>query len=208
MIGVMGGTFDPVHFGHLRVAVEVKESLGLKELRLVPCREPAHRPAPLAPAEMRLVMLQRAIMNEPGLLVDTRELERTGPSYTYETLYSMREEFPGEALGLILGMDTFCGLQGWFQWRDLPKLAHFIVLHRPGYPARMPKALSRLNLFRVPDRVGNIDGYEGGCVFFLKVSQLDISSSGIREIIRGGKNPRYLLPEVVLELIMKQRLYQ
>ncbi|MGH8557045.1 MAG: nicotinate-nucleotide adenylyltransferase [Methylococcales bacterium] len=208
MIGVMGGTFDPVHFGHLRVAVEVKESLRLKELRLVPCREPAHRPMPLAPDEMRLLMLKRAIMNEPGLLVDTRELERCGPSYTYETLYSMREEFSGDALGLILGIDAFCGLQSWFQWRELPKLAHFIVLHRPGHQARMPEALSRLNLFRVLDRAEDIDGYETGCVFFQKISQLEISSTAIREIIRRNKNPRYLLPETVIELIMEQHLYQ
>lgn len=208
MIGIMGGTFDPVHFGHLRTAVEVKESLHLDELRLVPCREPPHRPMPVAPAELRLIMLERAIGNEPGLLVDTREIERSGPSYTYETLRSMREEFKDQALGLILGQDAFSGLQSWLRWQELPKLAHFIVLHRPGYRPEIPKALSRLDLCRFPDRAEDFNGYEAGCVYFQKVSQLEISSTAIRETIRGNKNARFLLPDPVLELILEQQLYR
>lgn len=208
MIGVMGGTFDPVHFGHLRVAVEVKESLNLDELRLVPCREPAHRPMPAASAEMRLLMLKLAVINEPGLLVDPRELERCGPSYTVETLLSMREEFPDRTLGLILGIDAFHGLQSWRHWQDLPKLAHFIVLHRAGYPPRMPDALSRLKLFRVLDQAGDFNETKTGCIIFQEVSQLEISSTAIREMIRRKKNLRYLLPDTVLDLIIKQHLYQ
>jgi nicotinate-nucleotide adenylyltransferase len=208
MIGVMGGTFDPVHFGHLRTAVEVKESLNLDQIRLVPCREPPHRPMPVAPAELRLTMLKRAIGHEPGLFVDVREIERPGPSYSYETLRSMREEFKYQALGLILGQDAFSGLQSWFRWQELPKLAHFIVLHRPGYRPEIPEALSRLDLCRFVDRAEDLSEYETGYVYFQKVSQLEISSSAIRDIIRRNHNARFLLPDPVLELILEQQLYR
>jgi nicotinate-nucleotide adenylyltransferase len=208
MIGIMGGTFDPVHFGHLRAAVEVKEVLALDELRLVPCREPPHRPMPVAAADMRLLMLKRAISNEPGLLVDSRELERSDPSYTVETLHSMRKDFPSEKLGLILGIDAFRGLQSWYRWQELPKLAHFIVLHRPGYLPKIPEALSRLNLFRFLERAEDFKEYATGCVVFQKVSQLEISSTAIREIIRQNKNPRFLLPDPILEIILEQHLYR
>ncbi|MCI0654743.1 MAG: nicotinate-nucleotide adenylyltransferase [Methylococcaceae bacterium] len=208
MIGVMGGSFDPVHFGHLRTAVEIKESLNLDELRLVPCREPPHRPMPLAPAELRVNMLERAIGNEPGLLVDTRELDRPGPSYTYETLESLRDEFPEQALGLILGQDAFSGLQSWHRWQELPKLAHFIVLQRPGYRPGIPKALSQHARCRFPNRAEGFNGSKSGGVYFQKVSQLEISSSAIREIIGQDKNARFLLPEPVLELIRRQHLYR
>lgn len=208
MIGVMGGTFDPVHFGHLRTALEVKDALKLDEIRLVVCRQPPHRPMPVAPPELRRIMLERAIDREPGLLIDTRELARAGPSYTYETLKSMREEFPDRPLGWVLGMDAFCGLQSWYRWQELPKLAHFIVLCRPGYQTEVPEVFSKLDLFRFLDRAEELDDHPAGCVHFLRVSQLEISSSAIREIIQLNQNPRFLLPDRVLELIRDQRLYR
>ncbi|MGR9107556.1 MAG: nicotinate-nucleotide adenylyltransferase [Gammaproteobacteria bacterium] len=207
MLGILGGTFDPVHFGHLRTAVEVKETLGLKELRLIPCREPPHRPRPVASAEMRLAMLELAIGSEPGLLVDNRELERSGPSYTYETLCSLREDFPDDPLALILGIDAFNGLDRWHRARDLPKLAHFIVLHRPGFSVEIPESLSRNPDFRFLKQAREINGFDAGCVLFLALSQLEISSTAIREIIRRNGNPRFLLPDAVLDLIREGRLY-
>lgn len=208
MIGVMGGTFDPVHIGHLRVALEVKETLGFDEMRLVPCRSPPHRPMPAVSVELRLIMLERAIIDEPGLVIDTRELERSGPSYMVDTLRSMRDEIPGESLGLVLGMDAFVELQNWHQWQELPKLAHFIVMHRPGSVPQMPGFLCRLKGVYYPDRSEALKEYEAGCVFFQEVTPLDISSTVIREIIRSDGNPRFLLPEPVLELIRERGLYQ
>ncbi len=208
MIGIMGGTFDPIHFGHLRTAVEVKEALGLDELRLVPCREPPHRPMPVAAAELRRLMLERAIGNEPGLLVDSRELERSGPSYTHETLLSMRAEIADNPLGLILGMDAFNGLDRWHRWRELPDLAHFIVLHRAGYAPGMPTALSNVDGFHYLQRAEEFKGRKNGCVLFLSVSQLEISSTAIRGMIRRNKTPRFLLPDPVLDLILERHLYR
>ena len=208
MIGIMGGTFDPVHFGHLRTAIEVRETFELDEIRLVPCRQPPHRSQPVAPPELRRTMLERAIGDEPGFLIDARELDRSGPSYTVDTLRSMRAEFPNVRLGLILGIDAFSGLQSWHRWRNLPKLTHFIVLHRPGYPTRIPEGLSQAGLFRFAQCVDELKSNEAGCVYFLKLSQLEISSSTIREIIGSKRNPRFLLPELVLEVIREQRLYR
>ncbi|MGH8477878.1 MAG: nicotinate-nucleotide adenylyltransferase [Methylococcales bacterium] len=208
MIGVMGGTFDPVHFGHLRAALEVRESLDLNELRLVPAREPPHRAMPVASAELRLLMLRCAIRSQAGLLVDTREIERHGPSYTYDTLYSMREERPHENLGLILGTDAFCGLRGWYRWPELRKLAHFIVVHRPGCEIRMSEDFARQNGLPIANRIEDLWRNPAGCVIFQKVTQLDISSTAIREMIRQNKSPEFLLPEAVIEFITEQHLYR
>lgn len=208
MIGVLGGTFDPVHFGHLRVALEVKESLNLDGMRLVPCNSPPHRATPVASAELRLIMLQSAIVNEPGLVVDTRELQRSGPSYMVDTLHSLREELSGESFGLVLGMDAFAGLETWYQFRELPKLTHFIVVYRPGFKLQIPKGLRDLQAVQCIDTVQESDGIEAGCVLFHEVSQIDISSTKIRDIIKIGKNPRFLVPESVLEIIQERNLYQ
>jgi nicotinate-nucleotide adenylyltransferase len=207
MIGFMGGTFDPVHFGHLRVALEVMELVGLDCLRLLPCREPAHGSVPGAPAQARQMMLESAVRNESSLLVDPRELERSGPSYMYDTLLSIQAEFPGQSLVLVLGMDAFAGLERWHRWNELPGLTHFLVLHRPGYELQLPAGLIRSGLFRIGDYKDVFDRYTSGSVVFHAVSQLEISSTGIREILARSGNPRFLLPESVLEIIREQGLY-
>ncbi|MDP3877813.1 MAG: nicotinate-nucleotide adenylyltransferase [Methylobacter sp.] len=137
MIGIFGGTFDPVHFGHLRSALEVKDIFGLDEVRLIPCAMPPHRESPAVTAAMRLQMLALAIKNQPGLKIDTRELERyerqQTPSYMVDTLESLRQEFPHETLLLFIGTDAFKYLTGWHQWQRLFDYAHIVVLTRPGF---------------------------------------------------------------------------
>ena len=207
MIGFIGGTFDPVHFGHLRVALEVREFLGLDRLRLLPCREPVHRSVQGAPPQARRMMLELAVRNEPSLLVDPRELDRSGPSYMYDTLLSIQAEFPGQSLVLVLGMDAFAGLDRWYRWNELPGLTHFLVLHRPGYEPQVPTGLTRSGLFRIGDYKDVFDRHVSGFVVFHAVSQLEISSTGIREILARCGNPRFLLPESVLEMIREQGFY-
>ena len=130
-IGVFGGTFDPVHFGHLRTAYELLVRLELAEVRFVPCAVAPHRRQPITDSATRVRMLEAAIADVPEFVIDTRELERAGPSYTVDTLESLRTEYPDEALCLLLGMDAFLGLPGWHEWERLLDLAHIVVANRP-----------------------------------------------------------------------------
>ena len=131
MIGILGGTFDPVHFGHLRPALEARQALGLDEIRLIPCNVPPHRPQPFASARQRLTMLQGAIAGHAGFVIDERELHRDGPSYTLDTLLSLHADIKGVDLCLLLGMDAFRGLTSWHRWHELIDHCHIVVMTRP-----------------------------------------------------------------------------
>ncbi len=134
MIGVYGGTFNPVHYGHLRTALEVKELFGLQRLHLIPCRLPAHRGQPEADAEIRMQMLAAAVADTPGFFADRRELERDGPSYMVDTLAALRSELADDTpLLLFIGADAFAGLERWHRWQRLFELAHVVVMTRPGF---------------------------------------------------------------------------
>jgi nicotinate-nucleotide adenylyltransferase len=206
VIGVLGGTFDPIHFGHLRPALELHERLRLTEMRFIPCHVPPHRVAPDTPPHHRLAMLGLAIAGVAGFRVDSRELDRPGPSYTVDTLRELREEVgPDCPLLLVMGMDAFAGLHTWHRWDEIPALAHVVVAHRPGsavapetgYLAVAPAAESPEVLHRRP----------AGLVHFQPVTQLDISATAIRECLRAGCSPRYLLPDDVCRYIAEQGLY-
>lgn len=208
MIGLLGGTFDPVHFGHLRPALELFETLALDELRLIPCRIPPHRQAPVADAEQRARMLELALTDQAGIKVDRRELSREGPSYSVDTLVSLREELGAERpLCLILGMDAFLGLKSWHRWEMLPELAHIVVSHRPGSAIAGTEALGPwLHQARV-DNPEALRRRPAGHVLFQGVTQLDISATTLRALIRGGRDPRYLLPDAVRGYIRREGLY-
>jgi nicotinate (nicotinamide) nucleotide adenylyltransferase len=133
MIGIFGGTFDPIHYGHLRSALEVKVIFGLKEIRLIPSAQPPHRQLPATTALMRVEMLNLAITNQQGLLVDTREIDRDGPSYMVDTLSSLRQEFPNEPILLFIGSDAFNHLTTWHKWQQLFDYSHIVVMTRPGF---------------------------------------------------------------------------
>lgn len=208
MIGIFGGTFDPVHFGHLRPALEVQQALHLQEVRFIPAGQPPHRDQPFASSTQRLAMLKAAIVDQPGFVVDERELRRPGPSYMVDTLVSLRSEMETEPLCLILGYDAFLGLTSWHQWQRLIELAHLVITHRPGWnhddlPDELQSllqqhAMATMKLAEVP----------AGGISFVEVTQLDISATRIREQIRVGQDVRYLLPESVYEMIREQNLYR
>jgi nicotinate-nucleotide adenylyltransferase len=205
MIGIFGGTFDPVHYGHLRSALEVKELFGLDEIRLIPCYQPPHRDQPKASATMRLQMLQQAINHEPGLVVDSRELDRAGPSYMVDTLKSLREEFSEQTLLLFIGSDAFENLTRWHCWQQLFAYAHLVVLTRPGY------AIKSLDSFfnpRLANAKTELSKTPAGSIFFQPVTQLDISATAIRNMIALKQSPRFLLPDAVIEYIQQHQLYQ
>ena len=213
MIGVFGGTFDPIHFGHLRSALEICESLGLKEIRFVPCRIPPHRDEPLADPMQRLAMVRAALAGQPDMILDDREIKREGPSYMIDTLESLRSELTNEPLCLILGMDAFMGLSSWHRWQELLTLAHLVVMHRPGKSlhdvnSQQAAEVTTLLKSRQVKDVKALQIKAAGSIFLHPISQLDISASKIREMVAKGKNPRYLLPDVVLQMIKVQKIYK
>jgi len=204
-IGLYGGSFDPVHLGHLRTALEVSQLLGLDEVRFTPSRQPPHRRSPRAPASLRLLMLEAAVADVDGFAVDARELERSGPSYTIDTLTSLRAEQPLATLVVILGMDAYLGLGDWHRSRELLDFAHFVVAHRPGWepPAAADIGWLADRLTQSPEdlRTGS------GRVLLHAVTALDIASSGIRELIAAGGDPRFLVPDSVWQVLQRAHCY-
>ncbi|HLF97881.1 MAG TPA: nicotinate-nucleotide adenylyltransferase [Methylococcaceae bacterium] len=208
MIGIYGGTFDPVHFGHLRTALEVREALHLDEVRFIPCRQPPHRAQPVASPELRVEMLRQAVADEAGFVVDTREIDRPGPSYMIDTLASLRAELgAATALCLILGHDAFLGLPGWQRWRELTNFAHLLVMTRPGVQAEWPAALAAHLHDCIAADGDRLRDTPCGSVRFQPVTALDISATRIRELLRAGRSARYLLPDAVLETALASGLY-
>lgn len=205
MIGVLGGTFDPVHYGHLRTALEVAEHFGITDMRLIPGKVPPHRPQPSASPADRLAMLQAAIANEPALRADAREFGRDGHSYTVDTLESLRTGMAaGEPLLFTLGFDAFEHFQSWHRWEAILQLAHLVVVHRPGH--ELPAAAwHQQYLSADPECVRNTPA---GHIYSLAVTALDISATDLRHRLQQGKNPRYLLPDAVLDYIETKQLYR
>ena len=202
MIGLLGGTFDPIHYGHLRTALDVQQELALSEMRLIPLSDPPHRTAPSSTPEQRLTLLKIAIAEEPHLTIDDRELKRGGKSYTVDTLLSLKAEQPDETLCLLLGSDAFNGFHLWRQPEQILELAHLVVMQRPGEPD------PRHYHDRITHLAGDLRAKTAGVILPLAVTQLEISSTRIRQMIRQGRSPRYLLPDPVLKEITRQKLYQ
>ncbi len=208
MIGVFGGTFDPIHYGHLRCAWEIAEQLELREVRMIPCRVPPHRAQPHAAAEQRAGMVERALEGQSLLRLDRRELERDGPSFMVDTLSSLRAELGSEPLCLILGQDAFNGLAGWHRWDEIPRLTHLVVITRPGSQAVGNGPVAELVEQRAVESLDELIARPAGAILFRTVTALGFSASGIRDMVASGRSPRYLLPDVVLEYISQQDLYR
>ena len=206
-IGVLGGTFDPVHNGHLRVALEMRNMLSLSEVRLIPVGRPAHRAQPIASGELRLSMLRRAVEGIRGLKVDDRELERSGDSFTVDTLASLREQVGDTPICLIIGMDQFHSLDQWHEWRKIIALAHICVARRPGSAVPTDGPVARLLSERQVSDPGRVHEAASGYIFLGAVPVLDISSTRIRALIAHRQDPDFLLPGRVLEFIQTERIY-
>jgi nicotinate-nucleotide adenylyltransferase len=206
-IGILGGTFDPIHYGHLRPAQEVLRALDLAEVRIIPAANPPHRRAPLATAEQRLRMAELAVAEFPGLRVDDREIKRGGPSYTVLTLESLRVEFGARPLCLLLGLDAFEGLETWYQWQRLPELAHFVVMTRPGWSLPAAEALPAWVRGCLAHAEDDLAQASGGKIYFQTVSPQDISATRIREAIACGEVVDGLLPSAVLDYVRTNRIY-
>ena len=206
-IGVFGGTFDPIHYGHLRTAFEMLQALEFEEVRFMPCGDPPHRGVTFADAELRYRMVEAAIAGQDGFVADDRELHREGPSYTIDTLTELREEHPERSLGLIVGMDAFLGLSTWHRWNELLDVAHIIVAHRPGWKAPDIGPLGELITEHGTHRVADVHNATKGRIHIHAVTQLEISSTEIRDLIAAGRDPRFLMPDALRNLIQENEIY-
>jgi len=206
-IGIFGGSFDPIHFGHLRPALEILDALSLDEIRFIPAGQPPHRQAPAAAAGLRLQMLRAAVAMEPRFVVDEREIKRGTPSYTVDTLTELRRELPRDALVLLAGMDAFLGFPGWHQWRKIFDYAHVIVAHRPGWVLQSGGELAEMIRERRAMSAAELWSAPIGRILLQPVTQLEISSTRVRASITAGGDPRYLVPETVRELIINSHCY-
>ncbi|VAW62423.1 Nicotinate-nucleotide adenylyltransferase [hydrothermal vent metagenome] len=198
LTGVFGGTFDPIHYGHLRPALDVLQGAGLDEVRFIPNRLPPHRDAPYLNDPLRAELVQLAIAETPEFLLDKRELQRDGPSYMVDTLESLKSEFPADTLCLIMGMDAFNGLPQWHRWQTILELCHLIVTTRPG-AERAAFAQQAAISARFSDDSRCLERRSAGQILLQSVTQLDISASRIRQSLRRGQSIQYLLPEALRE---------
>lgn len=198
MIGVFGGTFAPIHNGHLRLAIEAREHLGLDTVLLVPAASPPLREAPVFPAARRLRWARRAIRGEPGLAVDDRELRRPGPSYTIDTLAALRAEHPRESICLLLGQDAARRLPRWHRWRELIELAHLVFFHRPGERPAFPAPLRRALHGRAARSVAELRRRPAGLWWRGTMTPMTLSSTDIRARLAAGRSVRGLVPDAVV----------
>jgi nicotinate-nucleotide adenylyltransferase len=206
-IGLFGGTFDPVHYGHLRAALEAKEMLNLDDFRLLPAGIPPHRAQPVASAGHRLAMLRLAVAGHPGISVDDRETRRRGNSYMVDTLREIRDESGDTPLMLLVGQDAANALDTWHEWKTIFKLAHLVIMRRPESLVSWSGELLQWVERRLLDRPERLGEKPAGYVLPLEVTQLAISSTGIRSRLYAGQSPGFLLPDRVVDYITQNRLY-
>lgn len=206
-IGILGGTFDPIHLGHLRMALELYEALDLAKVHIMPCFQPVHRKLPTAPPEQRLAMVKCAVASEPALYADDREIKRQGPTYTIDTLIEMQAAMPDTPLCLLIGIDAFLGFASWHRWEEIFNYAHLIVAHRPQYHLPQTGVIVDLMKERLQHEIAYIHENVAGGILFRPITSLDISATDIRKQIAMGRNPRYLLPDGVYDYIKQHGTY-
>lgn len=202
MIGILGGTFDPIHNGHLRTALDVQEALALDEIRLIPVSQPPHRQTPALSPQKRLALVVAAVADNPLFRVDDRELKRPGNSYTVDTLHAIRREIGDQPICLLMGSDAFRGFPTWHKPDEILQLAHLVVMQRPN------EENPSIHRERVTTDPASLRESPGGRIFFQQVTQLAISATDIRERLQQGRSPHWLLPDAVLEIIEQNNLYR
>lgn len=218
VIGLSGGTFNPIHFGHLRMAQELAESLHLNHVRFIPAASPPHKATPEVSAAHRSTMAGLAIAGNPLFSLDQREMSRTGASYTIDTLLSLRAELGEDAsLVLLLGSDAFTQFNTWHRWQEIIQLCHIALAQRPGtsntkpanspYADGLPKVLETLLLNHYSENGADLHSCAAGFITMQQVTALDISSTAIRETLQQKRSARYLMPDNVIDYIQRHQLY-
>lgn len=213
LIGINGGTFDPIHYGHLRSAFEAQQQLGLSQVRFIPCYQPVHKGQPQVSAKQRCDMISLAIESQSSFLLDTIEIDLGGPSYMVQTLEALKPTFKKDSLVLMMGTDAFANFCKWHQWQRILELANIAIYHRPGQEIistataqgiQKPSAEEQLWLARKAPKITQ----QAGQIVELAVTQLDISSTQIRDNLKTGISANYLTPYRIVQYIQTQRLYQ
>ncbi len=211
-IGILGGTFNPIHFGHLRMAQELADALNLDTVRFIPAANPPHKDAPAISAEQRAAMVKLAIANNDSFIFDDRELHRTGASYTLDTLLSLREEL-GEktSITLFMGSDAFTKFDTWHRWQEIISLCHIALVQRPqlrGHEHKLSKTLETFLHNHYSENSDDLHHHAAGFVTMRQITALDISSTAIRHALQHGDSVRYLIPDNVIEYIHQYKLYR
>ena len=209
VIGLLGGTFDPIHNGHLRLALECASTAGFTQTHLIPAHLPPLRPPPIASAAQRLRMVELATAGDDNLCADPIEIVRAGPSYTVDTLTALRREAAAESLCLILGRDAFLKLRAWRHWDQILDLAHLVIAARPGQgDAGTDPVLQQLQERHGVTDPAALRRHAAGCILPITIPALDISATRIRQSIAAGRSVRFLLPEPVIQFIQQEALYR
>lgn len=204
LIGINGGTFDPIHYGHLRPALEVMQKLKLNEVQFIPCYQPVHKDQPSVSAQQRCDMIAMAIKPQPKFKLNTIEIDKGGPSYSVETLEILKAQYPQDALVLMMGTDAFAKFHSWHRWQDIIELANIVIMHRPGEAVPLDCTSGRIyQKYKV-----NEFTQASQQMMDLEVTQLDISSTQIRSLVAQGFSAEYLLLPCVMEYINNHGLYQ
>lgn len=214
-VGIFGGTFNPIHVGHLRAAEEVVEALELERLIFVPCAEPPHkrdqRSDPIAAPSLRLAWVRTAVRGNPRLQVDALEVERGGPSYSVDTLREMGARTAPELPVFVIGQDAFRDVGSWREPGALLQLAHFAVITRPpvgvGSLAEWLPSCARDQVELAPDGLSARHRQAGTWIRAVEITALDVSASDIRRRLREGRSVRYLLPETVRSAVEESGVY-
>jgi nicotinate-nucleotide adenylyltransferase len=215
LVGILGGTFNPIHYGHLRMAQELADALGLKEVRFIPSANPPHKTTPIVSAEHRAAMVKLAIADNALFKLDTRELKRSGASYTIDTLISLTEELGREidqniAFCLIMGSDAFAKLNTWHRWQELLNYCHIVLVQRPSILLSQPKLAEELTVLlhdHYTENITDLASKTTGYIHMQKITAQDISATRIRDNLKMGISPRYLIPNKVIEYIQHKNLY-
>lgn len=213
LVGIYGGTFDPVHFGHLRVAEELVSDIAFNRFFFVPAGTPRLRDIPCASKTQRARMVELAIQDNPDFLLDTREIKREGVSKTVETLREYRSEYGGDAaLCLIVGADTFLKIHQWCDWHEVFELCHVIIVNRPGsklikHIQALPEEIQQACASRWITCSISLTSQPQGLIYVATTTLLDISATQIRAMVAAKKSIRYLLPDAVSDYIKTHQLY-
>ena len=211
-IGILGGTFNPIHFGHLRMAQELADSLHLDSVRFIPAANPPHKDAPAITARHRAAMVRLGITGNPAFTVDERELNRTGASYTLDTLHSLRSELGNQvSMTLFMGSDAFTKFDTWHRWQEIISLCHIALVQRPqlrGHEHKLSKLLETFLHNHYSENSDDLHNQAAGFVTMRQITALDISSTAIRQALQHGESVRYLMPDSVIDYINQHQLYR
>lgn len=210
-IGILGGTFNPIHFGHLRMAQELADALNFDEVRFIPAASPPHKDTPTISAEHRAAMVRLAITGNPAFSIDERELHRAGASYTLDTLLSLRTELGAQtSMTLFMGSDAFTKFDTWHRWKEIIQLCHIALVQRPQQQAdasKLPKTLETFLHNHYTENGDDLHSSPAGFVTMRQITALDISSTAIRHGFQQHHSTRYLMPDSVIDYIKTHRLY-